>query len=60
MVPAVAVRDDEPYLVQYVISELNEPLEDDGHLDEDERSAVFFVLKTVIGSLSRKSYEIEK
>jgi hypothetical protein len=50
-------HDDEPHLVQYVISELNEPLEEDGSFNDDERGAVFFVLKTVIGSLSRKPYE---
>jgi hypothetical protein len=53
----LAARDDEPHLVQYVIAELDEPPENDVRLNDDERGAVFFVLKTVIGSLSRKSYE---
>ena len=43
--------DTEPYLLQYVISELNEPLEDGAKLDDEEKGEVFFVLKTVISSL---------
>jgi hypothetical protein len=54
-----APRDDEPHLVRYVISELNEPLDEDGELEDDERGEVFFVLKTVIGTLSRKTHEIK-
>ena len=45
-------KDTEPYLLQYVISELNEPLEDGAELDDNEKGEVFFVLKTVISSLS--------
>ena len=44
-------RDTEPYLLQYVISELNEPMEDGVELDDEEKGEVFFVLKTVISSL---------
>jgi hypothetical protein len=44
--------DREPFLVQYVIAELNEPLEDGTQLNEDEKGEVFFVLKTVIASFS--------
>jgi hypothetical protein len=44
-------RDTEPHLLQYVISELNEPLEDGGDLNDEEKGEVFFVLKTVISSL---------
>jgi hypothetical protein len=44
-------KDTEPYLLQYVISELNEPLEDGATLDDEEKGEVFFVLKTVISSL---------
>jgi len=47
--------DTEPYLVQYVISELNHPLEDGTLLDDEEKGEVFFVLKTVISSLTRSS-----
>jgi len=43
----------EPYLIQYVISELNLPLEDGKSLEDDEKGEVFFVLKTVISSLTR-------
>ena len=44
-------KDTEPYLLQYVISELNAPLEDGSALDDEEKGEVFFVLKTVISSL---------
>jgi hypothetical protein len=43
-------KDTEPYLLQYVISELNEPPEG-AELDDNEKGEVFFVLKTVISSL---------
>jgi hypothetical protein len=45
----------EPHLVQYVISELNQPLEDGKVLEDEEKGEVFFVLKTVISSLTRSS-----
>jgi len=45
--------DPEPYLIQYVISELNQPLEDGKLLDDEEKGEVFFVLRTVIASLTR-------
>lgn len=44
-------QDTEPHLLQYVISELNEPLEDGADLNDEEKGEVFFVLKTVISSL---------
>jgi hypothetical protein len=44
-------REAEPYLLQYVISELNEPMEDGEPLNEEEKGEVFFLLKTVISSL---------
>lgn len=44
-------NDTEPYLLQYVISELNEPLEDGAQLNDEEKGEVFFILKTVISSL---------
>jgi hypothetical protein len=53
-------RDTEPFLLQYVISELNESLEDNTELNDEEKGEVFFVLKTVISSLSgRKRRPIE-
>lgn len=45
--------DSEPHLIQYVISELNQPLEDGKLLEDEEKGEVFFVLKTVISSLTR-------
>jgi hypothetical protein len=44
-------RDTEPHLLQYVISELNEPMEDGEDLNDEDKGEVFFVLKTVITSL---------
>jgi hypothetical protein len=52
--PAIAASlqaDTEPFLLQYVISELNEPLEDGSELDDEQKGEIFFVLKTVISSL---------
>jgi hypothetical protein len=46
-------EDTEPYLIQYVISELNQPLEDGTLLGDEEKGEVFFVLKTVISSFTR-------
>jgi hypothetical protein len=45
--------DPEPHLIQYVISELNQPLENGKLLEDEEKGEVFFVLKTVISSLTR-------
>jgi hypothetical protein len=45
----------EPHLVQYIISELNQPLEDGKLLEDEEKGEVFFVLKTVISSLTRST-----
>jgi hypothetical protein len=46
-------QDTEPYLLQYVISELNEPTEDGLELNDEEKGEVFFVLKTIISSMTR-------
>jgi hypothetical protein len=43
-------RDTEPHLLQYVISEITEPMESGEELNEEEKGEVFFVLKTVISS----------
>jgi len=51
-------KDTEPYLLQYVISELNQPLEDGRELDDNGKGEVFFLLKTVITSLSNKENTI--
>ena len=47
-------QETEPHLLQYVIAELNEPTEDGGILNDEEKGEVFFVLKTVITSLCTK------
>ena len=44
----------EPHLIHYVISELNQPLETGGMLEDDQKGEAFFVLKTVISSLARR------
>ncbi len=51
--PAQIPADPEPHLIQYVISELNQPLENGKPLEDEEKGEVFFVLKTVISSLTR-------
>jgi hypothetical protein len=48
-------RDTEPFLLQYVISELNEPTEGGEELNDEEKGEVFFVVKTVISSLCGNS-----
>lgn len=50
--PAIPA-DPEPHLIEYVISELNQPLENGTVLEDEEKGEVFFVLKTVISSLTR-------
>ena len=51
---ALEPDDTEPFLVQYVISELNQPLEDGTVLADEQKGEVFFVLRTVISSFARK------
>jgi hypothetical protein len=43
----------EPFLLQYVIAELNQSLDDGTQLNDEEKGEVFFVLRTVISSLSQ-------
>jgi hypothetical protein len=50
----LAPDDTEPFLVQYIISELNQPLEDGTLLEDEQKGEVFFVLRTVISSFARK------
>src|SRR5215831_17577753 len=55
-------QDTEPFLLQYVISELNEPMDDGGDLNDEEKGEVFFVLKTIIASVGqprRRTIEID-
>lgn len=51
-------QDTEPFLLQYVISELNEPLEDGADLNDEEKGEVFFVLKTIIASIGQPKRRI--
>ena len=53
--PTRPMDDAEPNLVQYIISELNEPFEDGLKLEDEQKGEVFFVLKTVISSLARRT-----
>lgn len=57
-------QDTEPNLLQYVISELNEPLDDDVELNDEEKGEIFFILKTVIASIEnggeRRIIEIDQ
>ena len=46
-------QDREPFLLQYVISELNEPMKDGVELNDEEKGEVFFVLKTIIASVEQ-------
>jgi hypothetical protein len=52
-------RDTEPHLLQYIVSELNEPMEDGAELTDEEKGEVFFLLKTVISSLDGQRRIIE-
>lgn len=49
--------DTEPHLVQYVISEINQPLDEGTPFTDEQKGEVFFVLKTVISALLRNSIE---
>jgi hypothetical protein len=49
--------DTEPFLLQYVISEINQPLDDGTQLADEQKGEVFFVLKTVITTLSGNRIE---
>ncbi len=49
--------DAEPNLLHYVISEINQPLDDGTQLADEQKGEVFFVLKTVITTLSGTSIE---
>jgi len=47
--------DMEPFLMQYVISELNQPLENGTLLEDEQKGEIFFVLRTVISSFAGKT-----
>jgi hypothetical protein len=46
-------RDSEPHLLQYALSEINQPLEDGSELEDEQKGEVFFLVKTIISSLTR-------
>jgi hypothetical protein len=52
-------RDTEPHLLQYIVSELNEPMDDGAELTDEEKGEVFFLLKTIIASLNDQRRIIE-
>jgi hypothetical protein len=51
--------DSEPHLLHYVITEINQMLDDGTSLTDEQKGEVFFVLKTVISTLLRRSFERE-
>lgn len=53
-------RDTEPHLLQYVISELSEPLENSAELSDEEKGEVLIVLKTVISSFCGPELQKER
>jgi hypothetical protein len=62
-IAASLTQDKEPFLLQYVISELNEPMEDGTELNDEEKGEIFFILKTVISAIEqepkRRTIEID-
>jgi hypothetical protein len=53
-------KENEPYLLQYVIGEINETLQDGTRLADEEKGEVFFILKTVISTFSGSGGEPQK
>lgn len=51
--------DSEPHLLHYVITEINQMPDDGTCLTDEQKGEVFFVLKTVISTLLRRSFETE-
>jgi hypothetical protein len=51
-------KDTEPFLLQYIISELNEPMEDGIELNDEEKGEVFFVLKTIVAAIGQPKRRI--
>jgi hypothetical protein len=45
----------EPFLLQYVIAEINQALEDGTELGDEQKGEIFFVLKTVISTLVKET-----
>lgn len=51
--------DTEPYLLQYIITEINRVPEDNVSLSDEQKGEIFFVVKTVMSTLLRRSFEDE-
>ena len=47
--------DNEPHLLQYVITEINQIMDDEAPLADEQKGEIFFILKTVISSLKEIS-----
>jgi hypothetical protein len=47
--------DSEPFLLQYVITEINQTLDDGTELRDEQKGEIFFVLKTVISTLIKET-----
>ena len=47
--------DNEPFLLQYVITEINQTLDDGTELRDEQKGEIFFVLKTVISTLIKET-----
>jgi hypothetical protein len=54
-VVAGVTSNDEPFLLQYILFEINQPLEDGSELPDEEKGEVFFLLKTVMASLLKSA-----
>ena len=52
---SLSTMGDEPYLIGFVINEVHDAIEDGLDLREEEKGTVFFVLKTVIRTLTQDS-----
>ena len=52
---SMAPEELEPHLLEYVVSTLNDPLEDGTELTDEQKGEVFLALKTVIASVSRST-----
>ena len=53
LVAEIIAAEDEPNLMGYVVGEINQAQQDGSDLEEEEKGEIFFVLRTVISSLSQ-------
>ena len=47
----------EPYLLQYLITEINRSSEEGNELSDEQKGEVFFVVKTVMSTFTRRAFE---